>query len=112
MIGLHYADHAAESGMDIPSEPVIFCKWTSVIIGRDDDVIFPTASKDRLGRRILRRDWQRWVLYQRGRCDEHVAGFCISNDVSERDFQIKRAGTWDKRNGCDRFGPTGAVSRR
>ena len=107
-IGLNYADHAAESGMDVPPEPVIFNKWTSAIIGPDDDVIIPRGSK--------KTDWEveLGVVIGKGgayineaNALDHVAGFCVINDVSEREFQIERAGTWDKGKGCDTFGPTG-----
>jgi 2,4-diketo-3-deoxy-L-fuconate hydrolase len=107
-IGLNYADHAAESGMDVPPEPVIFNKWTSAIIGPDDDVIIPRGSK--------KTDWEveLGVVIGKGgsyideaNAMDHVAGFCVINDVSEREFQIERAGTWDKGKGCDTFGPTG-----
>lgn len=107
-IGLNYADHAAESGMAVPPEPVIFNKWTSAIIGPDDDIIIPRGSQ--------KTDWEvelGVVIGKGGRyIDEanamdHVAGFCIINDVSEREYQLERAGTWDKGKGCDTFGPTG-----
>ncbi len=107
-IGLNYADHAAESGLAVPPEPVIFNKWTSAIVGPDDDVIIPRHSK--------KTDWEveLGVVIGKGGSyiDEadamdHVAGFCVINDVSEREFQIERAGTWDKGKGCDTFGPTG-----
>jgi 2,4-diketo-3-deoxy-L-fuconate hydrolase len=107
-IGLNYADHAAESGLDVPPEPVIFNKWTSAIIGPNDDVIIPRGSK--------KTDWEvelGVVIGEGGsyideaNAMDHVAGFCVINDVSEREFQIERAGTWDKGKGCDTFGPTG-----
>tara|TARA_R110002051_G_scaffold271530_1_gene331968 strand:- start:2448 stop:3305 length:858 start_codon:yes stop_codon:yes gene_type:complete len=107
-IGLNYADHAAESGLDVPPEPVIFNKWTSAIVGPDDDVVIPRGSK--------KTDWEveLGIVIGKGGAyiDEadamdHVAGFCVINDVSEREFQIERAGTWDKGKGCDTFGPTG-----
>ena len=107
-IGLNYADHAAESGLDVPPEPVIFNKWTSAIVGPDDDVIIPRGSE--------KTDWEveLGVVIGKGgsyiaESDalDHVAGFCVINDVSEREFQIERAGTWDKGKGCDTFGPTG-----
>ncbi len=107
-IGLNYADHAAESGLDVPPEPVIFNKWTSAIIGPNDDVIIPRGSK--------KTDWEveLGVVIGKGgsyideaNAMDHVAGFCVINDVSEREFQIERAGTWDKGKGCDTFGPTG-----
>ena len=107
-IGLNYADHAAESGMAVPPEPVIFNKWTSAIIGPDDDVIIPRGSQ--------KTDWEveLGVVIGKGgsyideaNAMDHVVGFCVINDVSEREFQIERAGTWDKGKGCDTFGPTG-----
>jgi 2,4-didehydro-3-deoxy-L-rhamnonate hydrolase len=107
-IGLNYADHAEEAGMDIPPEPVIFNKFTSAIVGPDDDIQIPRAS--------VKTDWEVELAVVIGKggsyIDEtdaldHVAGFCVVNDVSEREFQIERAGTWDKGKGCDTFGPTG-----
>ncbi|MEP3197325.1 MAG: fumarylacetoacetate hydrolase family protein [Lentilitoribacter sp.] len=107
-IGLNYADHAAESGMDIPPEPVIFNKWTSAVVGPDDDVQIPRHSR--------KTDWEVELGVVIGKAgsyiDEadasgHIAGYCVINDVSEREFQIERAGTWDKGKGCDTFGPTG-----
>ena len=107
-IGLNYADHAAESGLQIPSEPVIFNKWTSAIVGPDDDIQIPRDS--------VKTDWEVELGVVIGKAgvyiDEddalsHVAGFCIVNDVSERTYQIEREGTWDKGKGCDTFGPTG-----
>jgi 2,4-diketo-3-deoxy-L-fuconate hydrolase len=107
-IGLNFADHAAETGAAIPSEPVIFNKWTSAIVGPDDDVQIPRDS--------VKTDWEveLGVVIGKGGSyiDEadalsHVAGFCVINDVSEREFQIEREGTWDKGKGCDTFGPTG-----
>lgn len=107
-IGLNYADHAAESGMDVPPEPVIFNKWTSAIVGPDDDVHIPRGSE--------KTDWEvelGVVIGTEARyVDEadalsYVAGYCVINDVSERAFQMERAGTWDKGKGCDTFGPLG-----
>ncbi len=107
-IGLNYADHAAETGADIPPEPVIFNKWTSAIVGPDDDVQIPRGS--------LKTDWEVELGVVIGKSGsyieeadalQHVAGYCVINDVSEREFQIERAGTWDKGKGCDTFGPTG-----
>lgn len=107
-IGLNYADHAAESGLDVPPEPVIFNKWTSAIVGPDDDVVIPRGS--------TKTDWEVELGIIIGKSGayideadamDHVAGFCVINDVSEREFQIERAGTWDKGKGCDTFGPTG-----
>ncbi|WP_391482968.1 fumarylacetoacetate hydrolase family protein [Nereida sp. NH-UV-3] len=107
-IGLNYADHAAEAGMDIPAEPIIFSKWTSAVCGPNDPIQVPRGS--------TKTDWEvelGVVIGQGGNyIDEanamdHVAGFCVINDVSERDFQLNRSGTWDKGKGCDTFGPTG-----
>lgn len=107
-IGLNYADHAAETGAAIPSEPIVFNKWTSAIVGPDDDVEIPRGS--------VKTDWEvelGVVIGKPGRyIDEadamdHVAGYCVINDVSEREFQTERGGTWDKGKGCDTFGPTG-----
>jgi 2,4-diketo-3-deoxy-L-fuconate hydrolase len=108
-IGLNYADHAAESGMPVPPEPVVFSKWTSAICGPDDDVEIPRGSS--------RTDWEvelGVVIGTAGRyIDEsralgHVAGYCIVNDVSEREFQLERGGgQWDKGKGHDTFGPIG-----
>ena len=107
-IGLNYADHAAETGAAIPAEPIVFNKWTSAIVGPDDDVEIPRNS--------VKTDWEvelGVVIGKPGRyIDEadamsHVAGYCVVNDVSEREFQTERGGTWDKGKGCDTFGPTG-----
>jgi len=107
-IGLNYADHAAETGADIPKEPIIFNKWTSAIVGPNDNVEIPRNSK--------KTDWEvelGVVIGKGGRyIDEanamdHVVGYCVINDVSEREFQIERGGTWDKGKGCDTFGPMG-----
>ncbi|WP_223421504.1 fumarylacetoacetate hydrolase family protein [Tateyamaria pelophila] len=107
-IGLNYADHAAESGLPVPDEPVVFNKWTSAICGPNDDVEIPRGSK--------KTDWEvelGIVIGKPGRyIDEadaldHVAGYCVINDVSEREWQIERGGSWDKGKGCDTFGPTG-----
>jgi 2,4-diketo-3-deoxy-L-fuconate hydrolase len=107
-IGLNYADHAEEAGMAIPEEPIIFNKWTSAVVGPNDDIQVP--------RRSVKTDWEvelGVVIGEPGsyideaNAMDHVAGFCVINDVSERDFQLNRAGTWDKGKGCDTFGPTG-----
>ena len=107
-IGLNYADHAAEAGMAIPSEPIIFTKWTSSICGPNDAVQIPRGS--------VKTDWEvelGVVIGQGGRyIDEaqalaHVAGYCVVNDVSERAYQIERGGSWDKGKGFDTFGPIG-----
>ncbi|MBN5321143.1 fumarylacetoacetate hydrolase family protein [Serratia marcescens] len=107
-IGLNYADHAAETGAAIPEEPVVFNKWTSAVIGPHDRVEIPRGSQ--------KTDWEvelGVVIGQGGRyiseadAMRHVAGYCVINDVSEREYQIERGGTWDKGKGCDTFGPIG-----
>lgn len=107
-IGLNYADHAAETGAAIPEEPIIFAKATSAIIGPDDDVIIPKNS--------IKPDWEVELAVVIGKearyveeadAMEHVAGYCVCNDVSERHFQTERGGTWDKGKGADTFGPIG-----
>ena len=107
-IGLNYADHAAESGMPVPPEPVVFNKWTSALCGPDDAVQIPRGS--------VKTDWEvelAVVIGHGGRyitesdAMQHVAGYCVMNDVSERDYQLNRSGTWDKGKGCDTFGPLG-----
>ncbi len=107
-IGLNYADHAAESGLAVPPEPVVFMKATSAIIGPDDDVEIPRKSR--------KTDWEVELGVVIGKHAKyvseadamaHVAGYCVVNDVSEREFQIERAGQWDKGKGCDTFGPIG-----
>ena len=107
-IGLNYADHAAETGAPIPAEPVVFGKWTSAIVGPNDDIEIPRHSR--------KTDWEvelGVVIGKGGRyiseadALEHVAGYCVINDVSEREFQLELGGTWDKGKGCDTFGPLG-----
>ena len=107
-VGLNYSDHAAESGMDVPSEPVLFTKATSAIIGCNDPVVLPRDS--------LKSDWEvelGVVIGTRARYVEiedaldHVAGYCVVNDLSEREYQLERGGQWDKGKGCDTFGPVG-----
>nr|WP_255607545.1 fumarylacetoacetate hydrolase family protein [Ancylobacter sp. Lp-2] len=107
-IGLNYVDHAEESNLPIPSEPVIFTKATSSLSGPDDTVMLPQGS--------VKSDWEvelGIVIGSRASYVEevdalaHVAGYCLVNDVSEREFQIERGGTWDKGKGCDTFGPVG-----
>ncbi|MCR6477878.1 fumarylacetoacetate hydrolase family protein [Variovorax sp. ZS18.2.2] len=107
-IGLNYADHAAESGLPVPKEPVVFMKATSCIQGPNDPVMLPKGS--------VKTDWevelgvvigtQARYVSQKGALD-YVAGYCTINDVSEREYQIERGGTWDKGKGCDTFGPLG-----
>lgn len=107
-IGLNYADHAAEAGMPIPAEPVVFMKATSCIQGANDPVMLPRGS--------VKTDWEvelgvvigtraRYVTEQAAL--QHVAGYCTINDISERAYQLERGGTWDKGKGCDTFGPIG-----
>lgn len=107
-IGLNYADHAAESNLPIPSEPVIFTKAVSCLQGPNDPVMLPRDSN--------KTDWEvelgvvigttaRYV--EEGEALEYVAGYAVVNDVSEREYQIERGGTWDKGKGCDTFGPVG-----
>jgi ureidoglycolate lyase/2,4-diketo-3-deoxy-L-fuconate hydrolase len=107
-IGLNYADHAAESGLPVPTEPVVFAKWTSAICGPDDPVQIPRGS--------AKTDWEvelGVVIGEGGRYIEeadamkHVAGYCVVNDVSEREWQLERGTQWDKGKGCDSFGPIG-----
>jgi 2,4-didehydro-3-deoxy-L-rhamnonate hydrolase len=107
-IGLNYSDHAAETGATVPTEPVVFGKWTSAICGPNDDIEIPRGSQ--------KTDWEvelGVVIGRGGRYIEeadaldHVAGYCVINDVSERAFQLEGTGTWDKGKGCDTFGPIG-----
>jgi 2-keto-4-pentenoate hydratase/2-oxohepta-3-ene-1,7-dioic acid hydratase in catechol pathway len=107
-IGLNYADHAAEAGMPVPKEPIIFLKSIGALCGPNDDVKMPRGSK--------KLDWEVELGIVIGRkasyvpeneALNYVAGYCVCNDVSEREFQLERAGTWDKGKGCDTFGPTG-----
>ena len=107
-IGLNYADHAAESGLPLPKEPIIFIKSLSAYCGPNDDVKIPRGS--------LKTDWEvelgivigtKASYVSEEDALDHVAGYCVINDVSEREYQIERGGTWDKGKGCDTFGPTG-----
>jgi len=107
-IGLNYADHAAEAGMALPAEPIVFAKWTSAVVGANDDIQIPRGSE--------KTDWEVELGVVIGtvarHVDEadalrHVAGYCVVNDISERSWQLERGGTWDKGKGCDTFGPTG-----
>jgi 2,4-diketo-3-deoxy-L-fuconate hydrolase len=107
-IGLNYADHAAESNMPIPAEPVIFTKAVSCLQGPNDPVMIPQDSK--------KTDWEvelgivigtRASYVEESDALEHVAGYVVVNDVSEREYQLERGGTWDKGKGCDTFGPVG-----
>ena len=107
-VGLNYSDHAAESGMAVPAEPVLFMKATSSIVGCNDAVVLPRDS--------VKSDWEvelGVVIGKRARyVDEadaldYVAGYCVVNDLSEREYQLERGGQWDKGKGCDTFGPVG-----
>ena len=107
-IGLNYADHAAESNLPIPKEPILFMKPLSCAVGCNHAVVLPQGS--------VKGDWEvelgvvigstaRYV--SEADALKHVAGYCVANDVSEREYQIERGGTWDKGKGCDTFGPVG-----
>ena len=107
-IGLNYADHAAEAGMAIPKEPIVFTKTISCAVGANHDVVLPQGS--------VKGDWEvelGVVIGTRARyvseadALSHVAGYCVVNDVSEREFQLERGSQWDKGKGCDTFGPIG-----
>jgi len=106
-VGLNYADHAAEAGAEVPKEPILFTKWSRPS-GANDPIVLPRQS--------LKTDWEvelgvvigtqaRYV--SRETALSHVAGYCVINDVSEREYQLERGGTWDKGKGCDTFGPIG-----
>ena len=107
-IGLNYSDHAAESGMEVPPEPIMFFKATSAVIGPNDNVIIPKNS--------LKSDWEVELGIVIGKeakyitedqSQEYIAGYCIVNDLSERAFQLERSGQWVKGKSCDTFGPIG-----
>lgn len=107
-IGLNYSDHAAESGMAVPPEPVIFAKFTSAICGPDDPILIPRGS--------VKTDWEVELAFVIGKpgkyiaegdAMDHVAGFMVCNDVSERAFQTERSGQWSKGKSSDNFGPIG-----
>jgi 2,4-didehydro-3-deoxy-L-rhamnonate hydrolase len=107
-IGLNYSDHAAETGAAIPKEPINCIKPTSALVGPNDAVVLPQGS--------VKTDWEvelGVVIGSKARyvseadALKHVAGYCVVNDVSEREYQIERGGTWDKGKGCDTFGPVG-----
>jgi len=107
-IGLNYADHAAETGAEIPAEPVMFMKATSAICGPNDDVLRPRGSE--------KLDWEVELGIVIGKAAsyvseaeaaQHIAGYCVVHDVSERSFQLERCGQWSKGKGCDTFGPVG-----
>ena len=107
-IGLNFADHAAESGLAVPAEPILFNKWTSCISGPNDDIVVPKNS--------TKLDWEVEIAIVIGsKCKEiaekdagkYIAGYCVVNDVSERNFQVERGSQWDRGKGCDTFGPIG-----
>ncbi len=106
-VGLNYSDHAAETGAEVPAEPILFTKWSEPT-GPNDAIVMPRGS--------VKTDWEvelgvvigskaRYVSLEDAL--NHVAGYCVVNDVSEREYQIERGGTWDKGKGCDTFGPIG-----
>ncbi len=107
-VGLNYSDHAAESNMPIPKEPILFMKATTCLSGPNDDIVQPKGS--------TKLDWEvelgivigtRAQYVSEGEALSHVAGYCVVNDVSERDFQLERGSQWDRGKGCDTFGPVG-----
>jgi 2-keto-4-pentenoate hydratase/2-oxohepta-3-ene-1,7-dioic acid hydratase in catechol pathway len=107
-VGLNYSDHAAEAGMPIPKEPILFMKATTSLCGPNDDVIQPKNS--------TKLDWEVEIgivigtkaqYVSESKALDHVAGYCVVNDVSERDFQLERGSQWDRGKGCDTFGPVG-----
>ncbi|MBL1408376.1 fumarylacetoacetate hydrolase family protein [Sphingobacterium faecale] len=109
-IGLNYRDHAEETGANIPAEPIIFMKSTTALIGPNDNVIIPKNS--------VKTDWEvefgivigkKATYVKESEALDYVAGYVLHNDISERDFQLERGGTWDKGKGCDTFAPMGPV---
>ncbi|ADY51067.1 Ureidoglycolate lyase [Pseudopedobacter saltans DSM 12145] len=107
-IGLNYAKHAKETNAPIPAEPIIFFKSTTALIGPNDDVVIPKNS--------VKTDWEVELAFVIGKkasyvskeeAMDYVAGYCLHNDISEREFQLERGGTWDKGKGCDTFAPIG-----
>jgi 2-keto-4-pentenoate hydratase/2-oxohepta-3-ene-1,7-dioic acid hydratase in catechol pathway len=107
-IGLNYSDHAEETGMEVPPEPIMFFKATSAVIGANDDVIIPKNS--------VKSDWEVELGIVIGKeakyitedqSQDHIAGYCVVNDLSERAFQLERSGQWVKGKSCDTFGPIG-----
>jgi 2-keto-4-pentenoate hydratase/2-oxohepta-3-ene-1,7-dioic acid hydratase in catechol pathway len=107
-IGLNYSDHAAEAGAKIPTEPIVFMKATSCIVGPNDDVVIPKNSK--------KTDWEVEIAFVVGKetkyikeedAQDHIFGYCLVNDVSEREFQIEKLGQWVKGKSADTFGPIG-----
>lgn len=109
-IGLNYKDHAAETGAKIPSEPIIFMKSTTAVVGPDDDIMIPKGS--------TKTDWEvefcvvigkKASYVEEADAEDYIAGYLLHNDVSEREYQLERGGTWDKGKGCDTFAPLGPV---
>lgn len=107
-IGLNYADHAKETGAATPAEPILFMKSTTALAGPFDDIVIPKNS--------VKTDWEVELAVVIGKkasyveeteAHEYIAGYALHNDVSEREFQIERGGTWDKGKGCDTFAPIG-----
>ena len=108
-IGLNYSDHAAESGMPVPTEPIVFLKGTNTVVGPNDDILIPRGSE--------KTDWEVELGVVIGRETRYlaspaaalgcIAGYCVSNDVSERSFQLERGGQWTKGKSCDTFNPLG-----
>jgi len=107
-IGLNYSDHAQETGMEVPKEPIIFMKATSAICGPNDEIIIPKNS--------LKSDWEvelgiiigkETKYIDENQSQDHIAGYCVVNDLSEREFQIEHSGQWTKGKSCDTFGPIG-----
>ena len=107
-IGLNFIDHAKEQNLPIPKEPIIFSKFVNCLSGPNDDIIIPKHSK--------KTDWEvelgiiigkKSQYIKEEKSNEHIFGYCVVNDISEREFQIERSGTWDKGKGCDTFGPIG-----
>lgn len=107
-VGLNYADHARETGATPPPEPVLFFKSTTALVGPNDDIIIPKNS--------VKTDWEvelavvigkRASYVEEAEAHEYIAGYALHNDVSEREFQLERSGTWDKGKGCDTFAPIG-----
>ena len=107
-IGLNYSDHAEETGMEVPKEPIIFMKATSAICGPNDEIIIPKNSS--------KSDWEvelgiiigkETKYIDENQSQDHIAGYCVVNDLSEREFQIEHSGQWTKGKSCDTFGPIG-----
>ncbi|MCX7660200.1 MAG: fumarylacetoacetate hydrolase family protein [Caldimonas manganoxidans] len=107
-VGLNYSDHAAEAGMPVPKEPILFLKPNDCVVGANDPIVLPQGS--------LKSDWEVELGVVIGRTAryvsphealQHVAGYCVVNDLSEREYQLERGGQWDKGKGCETFGPVG-----